>query len=365
METKPARGSPRQTYVSIQYLRGIAAVMVVAWHAEGQMGVAGTRILQSGIEFFFIISGFVMWIVADEGEANPGVFIARRLARVLPLYWALTTAAVLVALIAPALLQSLRLAPAHVLASYLFIPWTNPTPGVGLRPLLIPGWTLNYEMAFYALIAASLWVPRPWRAFVLVGVLLATAILGGFVSPAHPLLAFYTSPLVTEFALGVGLAMTIRALPESAMQWGGLITVTGCALLAMGGVVIDAQASCRLILFGIPAVLIVGGAAMWEKGGQRTVSAPLRLLGDASYPLYIVHTVLLSALAQIWRRTVPARNSPLLFIMAGLVLCVGVGLLLHLSLEKPLTRALQSRLSTVLGKGRPVMAMASAAPEPP
>ena len=365
VKTLTTSATARPTYLSIQYLRAIAALMVVAWHAEGQVGLAGTRIFQSGIEFFFIISGFVMWIVSNDGESRPGIFMVRRLARVVPLYWVLTSVVAAVALLAPALLQSIRLEPAHLLASYAFAPWPNPTPGVGLRPLLIPGWTLNYEMAFYTLIAASLWAPRRWRGPLTVGMLAGASILGVLAPTQNPIFSFYTSPLVVEFALGIMLAIIVRALPSTAFRWGAPVMILGVGLLLVGGAVIDAEASWRLVLFGAPATLVVGGAALWERSGDHRVLAPLKLLGDASYPLYMIHTLILSAMVQVWRHA-GLHWPPQSFVALGLVASCAVGVGLHFAVEKPLTRALQSRLTRQRGASAVGLANAPlAAPGPP
>ena len=135
--------------VSVQYLRGTASLFVVGWHAAGEVGLGGWPVLQGGIEIFFLISGFVIWTITADRPPSPGAFLARRLARIAPFYWVVTTLVVLLLLAAPGWFQTLRLEPVHVLASYLFLPWMNPTPGVGIRPLVIPGWTLNYEIMFY------------------------------------------------------------------------------------------------------------------------------------------------------------------------------------------------------------------------
>jgi len=134
--------------ISIQYLRGVAALGVVAWHAQGQAGLVETRVLQAGIEVFFIVSGYVMWLILTERPASPGTFLMKRIARVVPLYWTLTTIIVIMLLVAPGLLQSTRFDAVHVVMSYLFLPWPNPVAEAGLKPLMIPGRTLNYEMFF-------------------------------------------------------------------------------------------------------------------------------------------------------------------------------------------------------------------------
>ena len=56
------------------------------------------------------------------------------------------------------------------MASLLFIPWQHPQVGAML-PLLIPGWTLNYEMAFYVMFAASLALPKSIRLWALLALL--------------------------------------------------------------------------------------------------------------------------------------------------------------------------------------------------
>ena len=80
----------------------------------------------AGVDVFFVISGFVMVHASRGLFARPGasgVFLARRLARIVPLYWGTTTLYLAVALAAPCLLNSALLEPWPVLASYLFIPF--------------------------------------------------------------------------------------------------------------------------------------------------------------------------------------------------------------------------------------------------
>ena len=344
---KPSRVPPRRTFESIQYLRGLAALMVVAWHAMGQMGATGPMILQSGIEVFFIVSGFVMWTISADDQQGPATFMMRRLVRVVPLYWGLTLFVATVAGVAPGLLQSIRLGGPPLAASLAFLAWPNPTPGVGLKPLLIPGWTLNYEMAFYLLVAASLWTKGWRRAFGVLAVLSGLVLIGPLLPPTDTILHFYTSPLLGDFAIGIVLAILLRSAPARANAWGGAVFTLGLVGFAAGAV-IDPLASRRLIGFGLPAGLLVFGAVLWERAADRPVCKPLKALGDASYPLYLVHTLVLSALAQGWRRT-PLSGLPFeAFVVLGLAVSIAVGLVLHIVLEKPLTQWFQGRLAGVL-----------------
>ena len=324
--------------MSIQYLRGVAALGVVAWHAQSQMGLGETRVLQAGIEVFFIVSGYVMWLILTERPVSPATFLRKRITRVVPLYWTLTTVILVMLLMAPRLLQNARFDPVHVIMSYLFLPWPNPVVEAGLKPLMIPGWTLNYEMFFYALLAAALALPARWRAVFTVGTL---SLLGvASLLPLGPIAHFYASPFMIEFALGIGLAMVLPRLPQALRCRGGWIFGLGLALLLAAGSASGAE-QVRLVTFAIPATLIVGGLVAWEGAGSLPRLGLLKTLGDASYPLYMLHPILLSAMAQAWRAMGLIELSPWLYVLLALIVASGVGYLAHVTLERPLIRVFQ------------------------
>ena len=93
----------------IQYLRAIAALMVMYSHLPEQIpayegalrlrGFIDTDRLTSGVDVFFVISGFIMVVTGRNSSA--GQFLARRIARIVPLYWIMTLLVVCAAVIAP------------------------------------------------------------------------------------------------------------------------------------------------------------------------------------------------------------------------------------------------------------------------
>lgn len=340
MTSSPPAASPPVELISIQHLRGAAALGVVVWHAQGQVGLPNTAVLQAGIEIFFVISGYVMWLILRARPVSPGVFLRKRLTRIVPLYWLLTTFMVVLLIVAPQLLQSTRFDLAHVVSSYLFVAWPNPVEGVGLKPVMIPGWTLNYEMAFYGLLAVSLLLKTDWRGGFVIGVLLTLAALS--VLPLPPIAAFYASPFMAEFALGVGLAMVLPRIPRAWLGWGPAVFAAGCALLILAGLVVDAQANGRLVLFALPAVLIVGGLIATEQVGRLPALPLLKAIGDASYPLYMIHAVALSAMAQAMRLA-GLDLQPWIFVAMGVVVTSVVGWYAHIWLERPLMAAFRPR----------------------
>src|SRR5438309_11551486 len=72
----------------IQYLRGFVAMMVV-WHHSVELLGNGRGFGASGVDLFFVISGFIMMVSTDRG-VSPGTFLQNRIIRVVPLYWCAT-----------------------------------------------------------------------------------------------------------------------------------------------------------------------------------------------------------------------------------------------------------------------------------
>ncbi|WP_289014219.1 acyltransferase, partial [uncultured Methylobacterium sp.] len=251
--------------IGLQYLRGVAALMIVYFHAVGPVErLTGTALpvsfSGSGVDLFFVLSGCVMWLSTHGREVGPGPFLLNRLVRVAPLYWILTLAVAGLAFAAPALLRSTAFDPAHLVASLLFLPWPNPRYP-GLFPVIIPGWTLNYEMFFYAVFALMLPFRPAWRAAGTLAGLGGLVLVGQMVQPGSGLAAFYTDAIVLEFGLGVlvGALFTSRIAvpPRAALAAAAL----GLGLLAA----LDGTLP-KLVAASLPAALVVGGLALYERG---------------------------------------------------------------------------------------------------
>lgn len=328
--------------VSVQYLRGVAAMMVVVFHALHEtaglgLGSATVHILEAGVDIFFVISGFIMFYTTRRGMGALE-FYRHRIIRIVPLYWLITSAVVALMLAAPHLLQSSRFDLPHVLASYAFIPWPHPVhPGV-MEPALAPGWTLNFEMAFYLVFGVSLLIPR--RAIgltVMMLVLVAVAASRALGPPDGSAWGFYASGLVLEFGAGVLLGLAFERLPPLPAWLAGAVFVLGWAiLLAQAGQ--PSPGAWRALAWGPPALLIVAGAVLLERGRPIVTLPAAVLIGDASYSIYLSHPLILSAFAQVWRR-VGLQHLPLalpLFLAAAAVAAAVTGCLIFRWLERPL-----------------------------
>jgi peptidoglycan/LPS O-acetylase OafA/YrhL len=215
-----------------------------------------------------------------------------------------------------------------VLAAYTFLPWARPDGLV--QPVYSLGWTLNYEMFFYAVFALFLGLPRP-RAVAAVALALGAAVLAGWLlRPASVALAFWTNPIMLQFAAGMGLALLGVSLPGAARL---VLAVAGLALL-----VLAPEEWHRGLRFAPGAVLLVAAAALGPEPrlGPRTAAWMARL-GDASYALYLVHPFALRGVALAYAALgLPAALAAAL----AVTLAVAVALASHRWFEAPLTRRL-------------------------
>ncbi|HYG27211.1 MAG TPA: acyltransferase [Caulobacteraceae bacterium] len=318
---------------SVQYLRAFAALAVVAFHAC-QWSRIPFDIGSAGVDVFFVISGFIMWRTTSGGEVRPLAFLKKRAIRIAPLYWTVTIGLIVCAMIWPDQIRDVEPTPWHVFASLAFIQHLNPQ-GVPF-PILPVGWTLNYEAVFYLLFAGSLLVPKGRRAMVLTLLLAGVTFFGFLHPPSYIMLA---NPLLLEFAAGMWLARFMEEGMTPGRHAGWMLFVGGLSafvLMQLMGVEWDLW---RPLFWGLPAFMMVAGLVAVEQSGGLRELPWLRSLGDASYAIYLVHTLAMGAFAVhsgLWDTPVFA---PLAFVIGVLS-----GWLVWKLFEAPVLRLLRGEL---------------------
>jgi exopolysaccharide production protein ExoZ len=325
--------------VTIQYLRAIAASLVVLHHAFSVPPLVAfyPRPYGSyGVDLFFVISGYIMWSTTADGTRGPRRFWAARIVRIVPLYWVFTTLYVAVALVVPSALFSGALDPTHILKSYLFIPAAHPATGLVL-PVYMLGWTLNYEMFFYLVFGLCLFIPAPGaRLSVLVSALALLVATGAVARPGGAVAKIYTNPLLLEFAAGAVLARITagRHAARPAVGWSLTVGALCWLLVAYTRETLPSL----IVAHAIPAIATVAGALILEPWARQRPNALGLFLGNASYSLYLAHPFAQRAwyflAARIFGTTSLASEVFLLIsmVVAGLV----GGALTYLFVERPL-----------------------------
>lgn len=311
----------RHKLMSIQYIRALAAVAVVVWHT----GWARTVLGQSGVDAFFVVSGFIMMLVSGR-ENSPGKFGLSRLLRIVPLYWAVTL--VVAWLDGPS---------GSFLASSLLF-WPD-----RIFPVVIQGWSLNLEMMYYLLFALSLLAPSRLRVPVLAGqMIVLCVVLPALFQLSRPLSA-WSDPLAFEFLAGTVLFVLWQRewLPVGAAAW--VMLSAGVATLASTHLLGGAPAGwLRVAFWGVPAVAIVAGGLGIEASGQLPQSRLLGALGEASYAIYLTHNVVryyvAGPLFHLW--------APVAVAVVVVVACA-IGWVVHRGFELPMHRAAKRAVAFV------------------
>jgi exopolysaccharide production protein ExoZ len=291
-------------YYSIQYLRAFAAFIVVLTHVDPLVMRGLNRIFigSIGVDLFFIISGFVMALLSEGAPAKVPInkavdFLVRRIIRLWPLYGICTLIAFLIEYL---LLGRVVRSSSHIAYSLIFLPFSSH----GYRdPILTQGWTLTFEMLFYAFIAASLLSIYAKR--VALTALLTLGCMGLFFRFTNPHFVLITNPLFIEFLIGYFVFYVqrqLQALPNLALFNTLAIIIFISAMTGVdsgwtGGVprmeVTFGHSVFlpRLIAWGIPALFLFVAVLKQEACLKRRPIKGLLLLGDASYSLYLTHTI--------------------------------------------------------------------------
>lgn len=315
---------------SLQSLRFVAALMVVYVHAAqtalaatGSTGLLPPQLAAiglSGVDIFFVLSGVV--IAKTARGLTWREFAWKRLRRIVPIYYIVCI---------PVLFMAVRVGFGwrDFMATFLLWPATD----VITAPMLPVAWTLCFEALFYSA-AAFVLADRRW-AWLLMLIYTVALVL----RPYGPLFQFLGNPIILEFLMGVGIAF----LPgRKAGMWG--IPVGVLALLATGlsGIAPTGETNSflagegafqRVLVLGVPAALIVYGTMQIRVG-----ESVWTYLGDGSYTLYLVHSLVITALSVVWLRfRLPAD----VIILIGMGASVLLAWRIHERVERPLLRILR------------------------
>ena len=345
----PLTNTGRGKLDALQALRFLAASLVVIDHAvdrSSHLAGATPRAADAsdpliniglfGVGIFFVISGFIMVYTSDRLAGSVrGVaeFVRRRVLRIVPIYWIATAGAAMLALKA----ANGDATPAHILKSLLFIPYYSQAQHGHMRPLLGQGWTLDYEMFFYALFAATLLLPRRSAVWACLAMLAGLVLLRPLVVGAGAIADTWTGPLLLLFGVGMGLARArlsgrVRPLHVAhPFAW-------ACGIAALGWFASTALPQpaglAAMWLMGVAAVAL---CALSEGGGRLPGGGLAVRLGDASYSTYLFHQFVLFGYQRAVLRLAP-ETSALVFVLGALIVCHAAGYGLFRGLERPLTR---------------------------
>ncbi len=346
--TSPAGG--RSKLESLQAGRGLAALAVLLFHiniiytTEIDMIDRPYPILNigaAGVEYFFVLSGFIIGLIhaGDIGQPEKfGRYALKRFIRIYPIFWIILTAFIFAKLAIGR--------PEASLDSGLSYFWSYALLPFAKEPPLVAAWTLSHELLFYAVFGLAilnkrvgslvflLWMTACAVSFLLIGT--------GFTELQHPF-GFLLADYNLLFGFGVFAASQYRSLTVR-----GAWTLIGCGLITFviaGYLMVGADLSNLELLFGGAAACVVPALVRLEELGCLSVHWSLCRLGDASYSIYLIHgpaaVVIAILLVKLGLAAPLGLNGSLLIMGAGALIA---GLLCYQLCERPLLAYLSKSL---------------------
>lgn len=344
-------------------LRFFAALAVLAFHFATHGGAGLPEIVRTimgrgdtGVNFFFVLSGVVLAYSYASRNTDKRSFWVARVARIYPLY--------IIAMLmgAPQFLArigAMERAPAGIVALsevgmlQAWAPWA-------LDGLNGAGWSLSVEAFFYALFPWLLpvmarWTPRQlltragaiWAVAVLAQVALLTVQnSSGDAATRYAIGAFAAfSPIANlpNFIIGMATGLLfIKSDVTAAINPLRSTLIEAGLVLAVLGALAAAFIPAHLLRTGLIAPVFAALMFVFARGrgmlSQLVSSAPMLLLGNASYALYLGQGHTYAYLRQTVLPLLPAGSVLAMMVALGVILAVSI--LSYYCIETPARRAI-------------------------
>jgi exopolysaccharide production protein ExoZ len=297
-------------FLSIQYLRGLAAISVLYFHIYLTNG-------SQGVAVFFVISGFLMMDILHKKKRTFSEFLKARFLRVAPLYYLLTIVTLLLGV-------GYKTSFTRAITSFLF---------VSLGPILDVGWTLTYEFIFYALVSTSIlfFKKNEIRITYVVFLLLLGDVFANYM---FDIFKYDFGNYFWFFLAGIFSYEIYKLFKKKEIVINPLVLFTIFTLsiiyLFLGKDLNFYQESVNNYLknYLVSSFLIVTSVVLYESKIKLPNNKILFYLGNASYSLYLTHLIVIRLLSKSLNITQ----------LETFVVCVIIGALCYSFVEKPLTR---------------------------
>lgn len=318
--------------ISVQQLRGIAVLLVVLFHMTTKLRdngfwQYGFSIGMSGVDIFFVISGFIMMLISKR-ESNFFIFLLKRVVRIYPVYLIVATIFILMFYSFPSISNAHNLDKKFSLLNTLtLLPIDN--------NIVMVGWTLSYELFFYLVFAICMQFSIR-KEFSISFAILCFFILGRLFNND-----FLSNSVMFEFVLGVFSYVLYKELsfPRSAVVKFLMIFISVSWMYY-------SPVGIRFFDLGIPSFIIFNSyVSLFKNAGAGVLST----IGDASYSIYLTHLLSISAIFLIGHRFLGLNNPVILYILMLLPALV-FGIIFHLFVEKPIINYLNSRTKRLVIK---------------
>jgi exopolysaccharide production protein ExoZ len=296
---------------TIQALRGVAALLVLGSHLTGVSNeILKKNLLNnffypgySGVDFFFVLSGFIIFYIHSSdigirGKFKP--FLVKRFIRVYPIYLLITLAVLPIYLSGYGSASKTNIGV--IIKSLLLLPQDK-----NVTPILNVGWTLSYEALFYLLFSLTILIGVKYARILVAGWVVAILLLfwssfTHFFTSDNVLLNFVFNTHCLEFLFGCLVAYIVKNFK---FHGSGYTFFLGIFLFTLSFLNTNLSSMSHIydvFAFGIPASLMIFGASTIDINKMNKIPRTFTYLGDASYSIYLTHFVAVTALMIIFSK---------------------------------------------------------------
>ena len=374
----------------LQVLRAVAALLVVWCHLKSNLVASpasnlpdnwlSTEVGAIGVDIFFVISGFVIALTAEKLGNDWRTFLAHRAARIVPVYYLISTYLLLIMLAgslyrtnSSSVLNNLTFN--NLFNTYGFIPLFDRT--TYSTPLCVNGWTLSFEIWFYLCFAGLMRYHGAREAgkslpFILsAGVALSLIFYHG----TWFLPKFLFNPMVLEFCAGcllyharnrIGLRTLYVMLVWLPLS---LFLVNRTHLLGVHWTIVANPVSAlwRASIWGSFATCLIGIVTQIDLKYAPRWPKVLLLIGDASYSIYLLGPLIMWTLLGVivrLNRLIGHNYIVLTPLWSGVIYLLGTvlgGIILWKYFEVPVTKRAKTFLVRLVSKEKAVTTSSSPA----
>lgn len=311
---------------SLQILRAVAAWLVVYHHymqifyefeSESIFGAIFSHRGGFGVDIFFVLSGFVMFVTATRHSADGWSFFIKRLFRIFPAYWFFTFALVAFGALMPGVFDFTDFTLGSIVQSLLFVPNSNPS-GLGVFPFLTVGWTLNFEVCFYMVLTFSLFINKNLAIYLCALFLLSLPFL--LADQGKVSLSVISSPLMWQFVFGMSVGWLHARYSLAGMQRKYL----GIILLVLSMIVVSGLFGYGIVQRTISATMLLASFVLLNdmlSGRSGIVNFAVRL-GDYSYSTYLSHVLVLGVFLHFFGNEFSRMSEGFVLISVSLVIYI-------------------------------------------
>lgn len=345
-----AAGTKRLDF--LQIFRGLAALLVLFHHIDDILRVNHGYLLLggifepgwSGVDFFFVLSGFIIYYIHYKDIENPYVlkpYLQKRFVRIYPMTWIVTIPILPMFFIFPGLGDPGVQTNIWVIVKQMFL---FPQE----RVILNVTWTLSHEVLFY-LIFSLLIITRKVFAVPVIGAWILLTVLNviGLFKFSIWELDFLFSPFHIEFLLGCFAAYIYLKIKINKPD---VILISGVLLFGLAWImryqgIVPKYTIYSILLFGSASFLIVLGSVYKEIKKTKLTKCFL-FIGDASFSIYLTHFPALSLLNIIFTK-LGMFNSLNYFYTSSIMIIISIiiGCIAYILIEKPLLAFSRRKIS--------------------